>query len=97
MRSQRSPQFLKNFVFLEPGYSLPRYVDRGPPWQIENPPHENALNFGVVGISGSFEGLGGGACTTGGPFGIVVTGAISSSGGAVTASLGRFGSAGPGP
>ena len=82
---------------MEPGYSLQRYVDRGPPWQIENPPHENALNCGIVGRSGSFAGLGNGAFTTGGPFGIAFTGAISSSAASVTVSHGRFGSAGPGP
>ena len=82
---QRSCQFLKNFVSLEPGYALQRNAARGPPFMIVNPPHENALNCAIVGISGSFEGLGidafamdTGAFTTGGPFGIAFSGATSS-------------------
>ena len=82
---QRSCQFLKNFVSLEPGYALQRNAARGPPFMIVNPPHENALNCAIVGISGSFEGLGSdastmdtGAFTAGGPFGSAIGGATAS-------------------
>ena len=76
---------MKNFVSLEPGYELQRNAARGPPCMIVNPPHVNALNCPIVGISGSFVGFGidafamdTGAFTTGGPFGIAFSGASSS-------------------
>ena len=99
MCSQTSAQFFKNLVVLAPGAVLTRYVDRGPPWQIVNPPHWNALKSGLVGRSGSFVGLGTGAFTSAGPFGLAVAAAVYTSGGSVAASHGPgnagFGSAGP--
>ena len=99
MCSQTSCQFFKNVVVLEPGAVLTRYVARGPPVQIVNPPHWNALKSGLVGRSGSFVGLVTAAFTMGGPFGVGVAAAVYTSGGSVAASHGPgnagFGSAGP--
>ena len=76
---------MKNFVSLEPGYELQRNAARGPPFMIVNPPHENALNCPIVGISGSFVGFGidaftldTEAFTAGGPFGSAIGGASAS-------------------